>query len=681
MKFPANHFLGAQRNGVNHVSMNVGTFGPNGPVRGTNYPVYSDALLDWYQTKGMGSVRLMFSWEAVQSTLGGPVPAPGANYAVYWADLIDVLIRLLARGLMVTLAPWQYNSISGDTDIVYANAPISPPSFADFWRSFAAAVNTVTGNDQRVAFDLINEPHTHEESGNKPGDLGISLPQWFLCAQAAITEIRKPAPIYTNTIFVPGVGYAAASKFVDNGSAAGWLALTDPTANLAVTVHCYSGLGSSKPTALRDACAGVVGWARTYGVKVQIGEIALDAGPNGTATYGSTFATAQAQWADWQQFCLQNDDVLIGWNWWGNSAPGWWNQGDSYDPAGYHWGLTLNDGATQTVYADLIDASFVTPRLAVLDNSADSGMGPNATTPVGWESPDIWVRQTADGGLVGEPILGGRPCVVYVRIHNRGNAPYPISGTDVLQLYWAKANAGLSWPNPWSGSNPSQGDIVAPAQHIGATGSAQATVLSFNWVNTPNPAGYPGNDGHFCLLAVVTKADASPFDGFKDSDLNQNVLDLSHVAWRNIHIIPVAMRLLGELVVANHTTHAMNTQVTFELLDARGRPAGEGAEQFILLPHDAALARIRDLDDPNGNIEDLGEGAYRLLDPTAGIDGLALRSGEHLRFGLEWAPDDGAPGHAVRATQYALEAGERIPIGGQTFVIGQVDGWSSGTAE
>jgi hypothetical protein len=43
----ANHMLGSQRNGLNHVSMNLGDFNTeSGPVRGTNYPTYSDALLD-----------------------------------------------------------------------------------------------------------------------------------------------------------------------------------------------------------------------------------------------------------------------------------------------------------------------------------------------------------------------------------------------------------------------------------------------------------------------------------------------------------------------------------------------------------------------------------------------------------------------------------------------------------
>jgi hypothetical protein len=78
--------------------MNMGGFDRDaGPVRGTNYPLYSDALLNWYQTKNVKSVRFMFTWEAVQSAVVGPVPATEPGYANYWSDLTSVLTRLLAR--------------------------------------------------------------------------------------------------------------------------------------------------------------------------------------------------------------------------------------------------------------------------------------------------------------------------------------------------------------------------------------------------------------------------------------------------------------------------------------------------------------------------------------------------------------------------------------------------------
>ena len=353
--YAANHILGSQRNGLNHVSMNmVGFDRDTGPARGTDYPTYSDALLDWYWTKGVQSVRLLFTWEAVQSNLGGSVPSAKAGYADYWSDLTNVLTRLLARNIYVILSPWQYNSASKDTDIVYDDAAFSDADFAAFWGNFAVAINRAVSQEQRVAFDLINEPHTHAESGYKPGDIGIGLDDWFACAQAALDSIRAGGA--TNTIFVPGMRYTNARSFTRNGSSSEWLMLRDPLENIAVTVHSYHGVSADRTTALRAAFSSVINWARTNSVKVNVGEIAIDAGNNGRSAWCSTFDTAQAQWADWNDFCQENDDVLVGWNWWANSEAGWWNAGDSTD--GSHWGLTLDNGATQTVYADLIESTF-----------------------------------------------------------------------------------------------------------------------------------------------------------------------------------------------------------------------------------------------------------------------------------------------------------------------------------
>jgi hypothetical protein len=385
---------------LNHLSMNLGVFDRNhGPVRNTNYPIYSDDLFKWYKNKNVKSVRLMFTWEAVQRRLEGPITTvnepprespPSVNYINYWADLAgrqmperlpngtllpsSVLKRLLDNDISVILCPWQHNKnagfgeIKGDTDIVYDNVAFTSDQFKDFWRKFATAINGVTGNDQRVAFDLINEPHTHAESGNKPGDIGISLADWFTYAQAAINAIRAAGA--TNTIFVPGIAFTAARTFTTNGSSTEWLKLTDPQKNIAVTVHCYDGITnlngvkSTKPTTvLREACSALVTWARTNDIKVNIGEIALDAGANGRPGFCSisSLSTAKAQWNDWNLFCVANDDVLVGWNWWGNSTAGWWDQGDSC--GGSHWGLTLDDGATQTIYMDLIEATLGVPIL------------------------------------------------------------------------------------------------------------------------------------------------------------------------------------------------------------------------------------------------------------------------------------------------------------------------------
>jgi aryl-phospho-beta-D-glucosidase BglC (GH1 family) len=680
LRYLTSHVLGAQRHGVNLVSMNLGGFNrATGPVRespagGANYPVYPAALLDWMQTSHMTSVRLLFTWEAVQPALGGPIPPPpppaaARGYSDYWADLLDVLRKLLARNIYVTLAPWQYGSASGDTDILYDDAPFTPADFGDFWAGFAAAINAATLNDPRVAFDLINEPH--QPGSGKPGDHGISTVAWFACAQQAITAIRAKG--VANTILVPGMNFADCATFVAS-SAASWLTLNDPLNNIAVTVHQYNGLGSSSPTVLSATCADVVIWARSHGLRLHVGEIAIDAGqPMGL------LATAQQQWADWNRFCVENSDVIVGWNWWAVSEDGWWSTADS--SGGSNWGLTLDDGATPSRYMTLVASTIPVPRLVIVDDAADTGAEPNATTVVGWESPAI--SATQGGSAI---IRGGSPCTVTVNVTNLGNARYDPSYGHIVRLYWAKAGAGLGWPEPWNGRVggvvpplPIPGEplppAVVPAIAVGAT-----QPVTITWTDTPDPAAYPVQDGHFCLLAFALPPHEPEFNGSEAPTLNGDVLRFGHIAWHNLHIMAVGAMQMGSLVASNHTRRAMRAQVSFDVLDEHGRPLPRDAGALVVTPSVAALERMRRHPIGGGGLEEVGPGTFRVLDTAAGLPALDLEPGESLAIAVAYAPARESGGCAIRAIQSVDDGSVRTIVGGQTFVAGTVAGFSGGSA-
>ena len=85
--------------------------------------------------------------------------------------------------------------------------------------------------------------------------------------------------------------------------------------------------------------------------------MAVDAGIGGC----SNFPQAQAKWTDWNGFCRDNDDVLVGWNWWANTSKDWgWpaegscRDGHPDDSGGRNWALAHDDGATPTDHAALI---------------------------------------------------------------------------------------------------------------------------------------------------------------------------------------------------------------------------------------------------------------------------------------------------------------------------------------
>jgi hypothetical protein len=330
---------------------------------------------------------------------------------------------------------------------------------------------------------------------------------------------------------------------------------------------------------------------------------------------------------------------------------------------------------------DLIESSLKVPILYVRDNLTDTGSEPNTTTPNGWESVDVWVRQTADGVTVSEAVLGGAPAVVYVRVNNRGTAAYPSDGNDVVRVYWAKAQAGLSWPAPWNGTIPMQGGVVAAPQTIGAVPLGPGKLIPINWAVTPNPTDYPGKDGHFCLLAVIDKPTSPEFEGFQGPNLNQNVLKLSNVAWRNIHIVPTAKMKLGELVLANHTDIDMLTQLVFEVPDVKTSPVDQvrpGGGRLLVSPRGPALEKLRLLQGDHPFLEEVGEGTFRVLDNARGIPLLDLKPEEVLPFGLEYVPEREVKGYVVRATQISLNGDSSEIVGGQTFVAGEVEGLTTG---
>jgi hypothetical protein len=324
---------------------------------------------------------------------------------------------------------------------------------------------------------------------------------------------------------------------------------------------------------------------------------------------------------------------------------------------------------------NLIESTLKVPSLVIHDNPADAAAEPNATTSIGWESLDIWVTQP--GSVAGE-ITGGQPAVVHVLVTNNGTGAYPGNAGHLVRLYWAKAEAGLAWPQPWDGivpGLPAQGGRVLPPKALNTIQPGQTETVLFDW-DPPDPAAYIHQDGHFCLLAFVTPAAAPEFDGFDDPDLNVDVLQFSNVAWRNIHIVGVGAMKMGNLVVANHSRRGMHAQIAFEILDEKARPIDPAGGRLLITPGGAALEKLREHRSDRPFLEDLGHGRFRVLDVAVGIPRLDLRPGEVVVFERAYVPGREGKGHAVRAIQSAYDGAFRKTIGGQTFVVGDVEGFT-----
>jgi hypothetical protein len=119
----------------------------------------------------------------------------------------------------------------------------------------------------------------------------------------------------------------------------------------------------------------------------------------------------------------------------------------------------------------------------------------------------------------------------------------------------------------------------------------------------------------------------------------------------------------------------MHAQVRFEILDSRRTALKSPAPTLFIAPREDGIERIRKYQSRQPFLEDAGAGTFRVLDPETGIPGVDLDPSEVLRLRLSCASDEKAS-YAVRATQYSIEGATRKIVGGQTFVAGQVEGFT-----
>ena len=313
-----------------------------GPQPGQVYAVFEEGLIDYYASKKIASLRFLFSWEAMQPVLNGPIPGTlHANYTQYFNDYKRIVDYATGKGMQVIVAPWNANAAGGAGGArwrgqVVGSNEVPVAAFADFWGKMAG----IFKDNPLVSFGLINEPNNQ------------STLLWFAAAQAAISAIREAGA--TQRIFVPGNGYSPAGGWTyswydaanpQRSNAYGWLnangegkPLVDPLNNMAVEVHAYlneDGSGGStcikSVSEARQLLGNTVYWAKEQGLKVYLGEIGFWAGfdSQDASTYpascnpSGTFTAADA-WADFINYFEAHADTLVGYSWWAGGDPTWW---------------------------------------------------------------------------------------------------------------------------------------------------------------------------------------------------------------------------------------------------------------------------------------------------------------------------------------------------------------------
>ena len=323
----------------------------------------------------------------------------------------------------------------------------------------------------------------------------------------------------------------------------------------------------------------------------------------------------------------------------------------------------------------------------VSDTASDLGLEPDTSTAQPWESLAISIVQANGGTLAtlppSENVLGGQPCYLYVEVKNFGDTP--TLGIEKLDLRWAKASAGLDWPQTWVGSvfdkppfqtSPMGGTIQTGVDIQVIPAFGKVVVGPIPWNNAPDPSKYTAQDGHFCLLArIVTPglgADGMSYP--EGNNIITNALNNARIAWRNIHIIGTS-KIIGDragVQLANYTGTAITARIGFEVLNREGQPIQVPTGSVLISASGTSLAAFQ-----QSSLEGLfkGEEPIPLPNVETGIDDLVLSPGQTVQFIVDYQSVNPQEDYAVRVSQFAKEAtGERL-IGGQTFVNGQVQGF------
>ncbi len=328
-----------------------------GPRADKDYPVHSPELIDYFRSKNVAVIRLLFSWERVQSELFGPVPAVGAGYAAYCENLTQVVTYATSLGITVIVEPWQADAEGGAGGArwrgeLVGSAGVDLSALADLWTKLA----TVFRDNGLVEYGLVNEPN------------GMSTMTWWTIAQGCVDSIRAAGA--TTRIHVPGNGWSAAGSWTQDwydtavpprSNAYGWLnangvgsPLSDPLGLCVAEVHVYLDddaggrtTGIVSPTIARDRVAVTVAEAAAHGYRIFVAEIGCWAGN----------PLAAPAWADFVAYVAEQASACAGYAWWAAGSPGWWDDVAAND--GGHFSVTPRSaGPMDTVNMLLIENAF-----------------------------------------------------------------------------------------------------------------------------------------------------------------------------------------------------------------------------------------------------------------------------------------------------------------------------------
>lgn len=281
--------LGAQASCLRGINLAGAEFGALPGKYGVSHIYPTENTIAYFAAQGFNTVRLPFLWERLQPKLSQAFDPQEFSF------LRQAVRSMRDRGLTVILDPHNYARYNGQV-IGSATVPIS--AFTDLWQRLTVQF----GNDPRIIFGLMNEPH----------DMPAS--DWLDAANAAIAAIRQVSN--KNLILVPGTAWTGAHSWFDEwyggANATVMLGVRDPANHFAFELHQYfdEDFSGKKDNCSRaaDALASIdrlSAWLRQNGRTGFMGE------------FGVTRDAACIDTARQMTEKLDRDsDVWLGWAYW-----------------------------------------------------------------------------------------------------------------------------------------------------------------------------------------------------------------------------------------------------------------------------------------------------------------------------------------------------------------------------
>jgi Metallo-peptidase family M12B Reprolysin-like len=288
------------------------------------------------------------------------------------------------------------------------------------------------------------------------------------------------------------------------------------------------------------------------------------------------------------------------------------------EPMGVATGMQQADNHRALNDTALTVANFrcTSPRTANVwakDTWNDTGLEPDPATAaeVMWKSPYIWVRRAQDTLLVKQhqhenPVTGVQN-FLYVKLHNGGG---DTSGT--LNVYFAEAAAGLSWPADWT---------LISGVPVASFTNHSTRIVEVPWT--------PGGTGHFCLLARWVSA-SDPMTVPETSDVNANTRNNNNIVWKNVNVVALGGNKLEETVrmrVRGVAGKGQNDVYSIVFRTPKSQPASFLTEGEVIVRLDDDLRRIWEAGGSKSSGTKPAGDALRVSE-NATIDNLVLSSGQ-----------------------------------------------------